>query len=398
MRYRLRARGSSGAISPAPTHDFRVRKPHSPAGLSRLDRYLLRETLVPFAFSVAFAVLAVFLFQAQRLIGAAVGLGLTIGDALVIFGAALPPFLVLAIPMAYLLSVMVGLGRLSADRELIALRAAGASPLRIARAPVIAGLAVSFLAVPIAHLGEPYGMRLLYQQLVGVGLRNISGAIQPGVFNEELAGIALYAAGRAPDGRLTDVLLFDERDPEQPILIVAARGSLEPQDARSLVFSLENGEIHLGQGEDRDRYERVRFERAHLGIDAGKEMWQRTKLVSDISQMTSAEMVKEAERRGPGDRYGRRVKKAYWRRWSLPLMAFVFGILAAAITLGTKSEARARGAVLALLGLVGYYVLLRIGDWLVVQYPGTPALAAWGPNLITLLFAAIALARSGRPR
>src|SRR5438105_1732409 len=101
-------------------------------GISRIDRYLFREIVLPLAISAALVVLAVFLFQARRLATAALGLGLTLEDAVVIFLSALPPFLMLAIPIAYLLSVLVGLGRLSADLEITALKAAGASPMRIA--------------------------------------------------------------------------------------------------------------------------------------------------------------------------------------------------------------------------------------------------------------------------
>lgn len=364
--------------------------------MGRADRYLLRETLVPFFWSITFAVLAVFLFQAQRLIGAAVGLGLTAADALLIFAAALPPFLVLAVPMAFLLSVMVGMGRLAADRELIALAASGATPLRIARTPLILGAIVSVLSLPIAHFGEPYGLQLLYQRLVDVGLRNIAGAIQPGTFNEDFTGLAVFASRRDAQNRLEDLLLFDERDRAQPILIAAARGELAPKDERSLVLSLESGEIHLGRGSTIDRYERIAFDRASLGIDAGKEMWERTKPVSDISKMTSSEMLVEASKRD--DRYGRRVEKAYWRRWSLPMMAFVFAVLGAAIVFAGRTDAKAKNAVLALLSLIAYHLLLRLGDWLVVQYSGTAFAAAWGPNLIALFAGFFALSRAGRPK
>ena len=53
----------------------------SPGGSAKLDRYLLREILLPLAISVALVVLAVFLFQARRLATAALGLGLGLEDA-----------------------------------------------------------------------------------------------------------------------------------------------------------------------------------------------------------------------------------------------------------------------------------------------------------------------------
>ena len=190
--------------------------------MARIDRYLFREIAGPFALSVLVVVLLVFLFQARRLATAALGLGLTLEDAGLIFISALPPFLVLAIPIAYLLSVLVGLGRLSQDLERVALSAAGAGPFRIARVPILLGLVVSLGSLPIALYGEPYGLQLLHARLVDVGLRNLAGAIRPGVFNEEFRGTALYA--RETDGEtLRDVLLFDERSGDRPVLILARR-------------------------------------------------------------------------------------------------------------------------------------------------------------------------------
>src|SRR5689334_21964799 len=108
----------------------------SPAQLARIDRYLLREIALPFLISIALVVVAMFLLQARRLAAAALGMGLSIEDAGIIFASALPPFLIQAVPVAYLLSVLVGLGRMASDLELTALRSTGASPFRIARMPL----------------------------------------------------------------------------------------------------------------------------------------------------------------------------------------------------------------------------------------------------------------------
>lgn len=372
--------------------------------MTRLDRYLLREILVPFLFSLAFVVLIVFLFQVRRLAQAAVGIACTAADALLIFLSALPPFLVLAVPIGYLLSVMIGLSRLTADREITAMRGAGLGPFRIARVPLVLGALVSAACFPIAYWGEPHGLRLLYDRLVDVGLRNISSAIQPGVFNETFAGVALYAGGRGEGGDLQDVLLFDEREASQPIIVVASRGELRPEGKSSIVVGLEDGEMHLGDAAGTRpgggaRYDRVRFERARLGIDTQNELGSRTRFVSGINRLTSEEMLEQVARAGPHDRYGRRVDKTYWRRFAFPAMAFVFGAVAVAIALSSGGFAsRVPKALIALLAIVGYYVLTRVGDYAVVQWPHTPLAAAFGPNLLVLGLAIAAIARSARPR
>ena len=253
--------------------------------MARLDRYILRQVLLPFLTAVLVVVLLVFLFQARRLASAALGLGLTLEDAVVIFGAALPPFLVMAVPIAYLMAVLVGLGRLAQDLEVVALLAAGASPLRIARTPLLVGVVVSLLGLPLAHWAEPRGLQALQRRLVDVGLRNLTGAVRPGTFNEDFSGSAVYARARDEAGNLSDVLVFDERDKSRPALVTAARGRFQVS-RQGVEFELSQGELHLLQGADADdRYDRLRFGELRMGLDAQDELDKKTRFVSAISML-----------------------------------------------------------------------------------------------------------------
>jgi lipopolysaccharide export system permease protein len=367
--------------------------------VARLDRYILRQVLLPFLTAVLVVVLLVFLFQARRLASAALGLGLTLEDAAVIFGAALPPFLVLAVPIAYLLSVLVGLGRLAQDLEVVALLAAGASPLRIARTPLLLGVLVSLLGLPLAHWAEPRGLQALQRRLVDVGLRNLTGAVRPGTFNEDFSGNAVYARARDAAGDLFDVLLFDERDRARPVLVTAARGRFEV--ARGGVeFELSQGELHMAQGPTArdDQYDRLGFEGLRIGLDAQDELEKKTRFVSAISMLDSPEMLRMAHQLGEHTAVGRRYEKTYWRRFAIPLMAFVFALLGAATALSGGPRSRARSAILGLLAVLAYYLLSRVGDLLVVKYPGTPFWASFGPVLLMAVFGAVALTRAGARR
>lgn len=361
--------------------------------MTRLDRYILRQIVVPFGLSVGIVVVMVFLLQARRLATAALGLGLTLEDGLVIFLSALPPFLVLAVPIAYLLSVLVGLGRLSQDLELVALRAAGASAFRIARVPLLLGVVVTGIGLPLAHFAEPYGLQALQRRLVDVGLRNLAQAVRPGTFNEDFTGSAVYARARGPDGSLQDVLLFDERDPEHPVLVTAARGDLEVADRRVQV-ELSGGEMHLGGPQAGLRYDRLRFASLGMQLDARDRINDKTRFVSSISMLDSPEIMRVARELGPEDPRGRRFEKTFWRRFAVPLMGLVFGVLGAAIALSGSPRARARAAILGLLCVLGYYILSRIGDLLVVEYPGTPLYGAFGPVLVMLIVGVFGLSRA----
>src|SRR6187455_3466315 len=96
-----------------------------------LDRYLIRESVGPFflALGLFTFVLAVrpMLDQAQSLLSKGVPVP-TVGFLLLTL---LPQALGLTLPMAFLAGLLMAFGRLSGDRETVALLACGVNPLRM---------------------------------------------------------------------------------------------------------------------------------------------------------------------------------------------------------------------------------------------------------------------------
>src|SRR5215831_14250161 len=120
--------------------------------LKILDRYLIREILLPFflALLVLTFILEIppILQQGEKLIAKGVAWGIVIRILLTL----LPQALGVTIPIALLLGILIGLGRLSADREVVAFQACGVSLMRMLRP--IALLAVLAFAGTLYDLIE----------------------------------------------------------------------------------------------------------------------------------------------------------------------------------------------------------------------------------------------------
>ena len=181
------------------------------------------------------------------------------------------------------------------------------------------------------------------------------------------------------------------------MLVTARRGELEVADERVRV-GLAEGELHLGGPQEGLRYDRLRFETMSMQLDARRQLTEKTRFVSELSMLESHRILAIAKELGPNDAKGRRFEKTFWRRFAVPLMGLVFGVLGAAIALSGSPRSRARAAILGLLCVLGYYILSRIADLAVVKYPGTPLIGAFGPVLILLLVGLIGLARAGGRR
>ena len=104
-------------------------------GMKILSRYVFREILTSSFLATALATFVIFLQGIGKLFELLVHSAK--GPAVLeLFALALPPILLLSMPFGVLVGILVGLGRLSSDNEMIAMRSAGVST-RIVVAPVL---------------------------------------------------------------------------------------------------------------------------------------------------------------------------------------------------------------------------------------------------------------------
>src|ERR1700730_4281585 len=114
-------------------------------GFAIIDRYVAREVLAPFAVDVGLLTFALVTGKLLKLMDMVVNHGVSLGEVCGIIGYIMPAFLELTFPMAVLLGVLMGFGRMSSDQELIAARACGMSLYRLAM-PVL-GFAIVVWAI-----------------------------------------------------------------------------------------------------------------------------------------------------------------------------------------------------------------------------------------------------------
>src|SRR4051794_27550074 len=104
--------------------------------MRRLDRYIFREVLVPTLIGVVALSFVWFSRQIGGLLETFIRQAATAREVLDISAAILPNVLTITIPMAILVGILTGFGRMSSDNEAIALRSVGVPMRRVVR-PVL---------------------------------------------------------------------------------------------------------------------------------------------------------------------------------------------------------------------------------------------------------------------
>ncbi len=120
-----------------------------------LDRYLLSELSGPFIFGLSAFTL---IFAATQIISIGRAISEThapLWAGVEAFLWALPPIMVLAIPMAMLLGTLLAVQRLSGESEITAMKAAGITFLRIVAPLLAAGVAASLITLALQERVVP---------------------------------------------------------------------------------------------------------------------------------------------------------------------------------------------------------------------------------------------------
>jgi lipopolysaccharide export system permease protein len=355
----------------------------------RIHRYLLKETAFPMLLGLVVFTFVLLLGRLLKLVELVINKGIPLLDMAQLFISILPTFLVLTIPLAFLLGVMLGFGRLSADGEILALKSSGISLYQMARPILLLSLPACLLTAVMTLYLRPACETFFRQQLFDIAASHASVGLQPQVFNDEFDNLVLYA-NRIDDrsGTMRQVFISDERDSSAPAIIIADKGLLVSDSRnRKLLLRLEQGTMHRqpqdnGKNTDEGTYQVLHFTSYDVNLDleqqatAGQQRRRKNKEL-DLTELQMAIDTAPAENRQD-------LLAELHTRLVLPAAPLLFALLG--VPLGIQPHRSGRGGNFALaLGIfLCYYLLLSFADTLVAD-AGWPAVTLWLPNLCFLL-------------
>lgn len=332
--------------------------------MSLLDRLVLREVLVPLGVGILAILQLLVILQLLQLNEVVFGSAVRLRDLGRLTLALLPHFLVVAVPLAFMLGVQLGVGRLAADRELLAMSAAGFHPLRLFRVPMALACGLAVAVIALTRWAEPWGLLELNRVLNAVIKRNLQSGMTPGVFNDGLPRFMVFVGGQDPGpagGTWRGVLIEDDVGDGAPLLALAAEGRVEDAGGDALVLRLGSGEIHRSE----QRGETVaRFEQGSFLVGVQENLARKNRFFNSEVQLPDAvlrERIAEREKKGgPDDReVAARLRLEIVRRWAVPFACLAFAILG--VPLATGARGGKSWAYLVTLGaFVAFYALSRV--------------------------------------
>ena len=210
-----------------------------------LDRYVVREIALPFFMGLAALTflleLPPILVQGEELIARGVEWSIVARVLLTL----LPQALSLTIPMAVLLGILVGFGRLSADRELVAIQSCGVSLGRLLR-PILLVAALATAATAYETIVALPNANQTFREIVFVTMATrVENNVKPRVFFEDFPGKVIYVREVPLGGGWRDIFLADTSRPTETTVYFAREGRIRLDRVQRLVqLELQDGTSH----------------------------------------------------------------------------------------------------------------------------------------------------------
>ena len=355
-----------------------------------LSIYVISEILPPFLFGLLAFTFILFTARILKLVELVVTRGVPFLQIGKLFVLILPTFLEMAVPMALLLGILFGLGRLSSDQEIAALRASGISPVQILLPIGMVALLTSLLTLLITTVVRPVANLTLNKELYDIAKGYAVTALREKVFNSDFPDVLIYVEEVVPPGNTSQgELIVDRRNPERENIIFGKVALfLSDEESRSLNFKLFDGIIHERE-KNKSSFSQTHFNVYNIKLDLEeafgliRKKERRPKEMS-LQQLGRTIRLKEAK----GIKPTPEIMELH-QRFSFAFAPLVFSLLGVSLAMmPTPSRTgRSWGLASCFFWLLVYYGLLSVGKALGEREIIPAVVALWLPNLVLGLIA-----------
>ena len=358
--------------------------------LRTIDRYVIREIFPPLLLSLLIFTFLLVLPPVMDELETLVSKGVSWPVAGRMLLTLVPQALGLTIPMSLLVGLLIGLGRLSADREFMALLACGVSPYRLLRPVLVIAVVAAGATLYVMIEAIPDANQRFRELSYDVISKRVENDVHPQVFFDDFPGWVLYARDVPTGGGYwKDVLVADTRTPDGTVIYLARRGRLILDRAEQRVtLQLEDGNryatVRSPKPDVPAQIETFRFPNEVIVSLDPKTIFPRMELQRGQNEMTIAELERQAADKVRNGISPHPEITAIQQKFSFPAACLVFAVIGLALGLTVAREGKLSGFVVGIGVIFVYYVLMYLADALTKGHYVEPHLSRWVPNLVLL--------------
>ena len=344
--------------------------------MNEVTRYITRQLFWSTAIVSLVMTGLLWLVVSLKAVESIINRGLSLKLFIILTSLQLPNFLVQVVPIAFFIAVLFVYSRLNSDSEITVLRAAGMSPLALAKPVMMLGIFFTLLGYTLTLWATPISYQKFRELQWDIRYSISRVLLKEGVFNSISDKITVYIRKRSGESELAGLLVHDSRDKKVSATVIAERGAMvqTPTGPRVLMFDGSRQEVDRNTGKLSILY----FGRYSFDLGGASN---KPKIRFREARERSVEELLNLKRSDVGNPkdYGKFITEAH-QRIAIPINAFGFALIAYLfVMLGGFSR---RGQLARILGASAVFVSLQVLDLSLVN------LTAKNLNLIPAIYCA----------
>ncbi|MBM3270953.1 MAG: LptF/LptG family permease [Candidatus Sericytochromatia bacterium] len=344
-----------------------------------IDRYVMAELFRPFFVGVFGFIILMLSFSLSNFTDIIFSAGAPPGPVMMLLMYTLPSVVVLAFPVSYLFSSLLGIGRMSRDMEITALRSSGISVKRVL-APILAGAALVSLAnfffndfvVPASNRE----IKRIKAELMKESLRPI---IRPNVFFKGTEGRHFYVkAVDTRNGQMSDIFILDQTRPGGLPQVITAKEGKWVSVPNAGIWILSNGAVHKYSDEGFVEHE-IRFAKLHIQFKMENPFLGGDLDPAEMNANQLNSKVADLKKIGASTH---QLEVAFHTKYSVPLATFAAALISAPLGMIFSRLGPYIGVALSVILVFLYYTAMQTFQAMGQAGFLHPILAAWLQNII----------------
>lgn len=348
--------------------------------MTLLDRYITREMLMPFFFGICVFTSIFVSGELLRLASLVVEIGAPVEAVVKVFFLQLPQVIVYTLPMSVLLATLLTLSRLSANNEIISMRAAGRHFARIV-APVwvvaaLVSVAAFWLNEAVVPAANYEAERVMFEEVRGRSLPTQQQHVV--IRGQEGNNVSWILYARVFDGAaqtMNDIVLTRLVD-HRPVETTSARRAVWVDDAWYTEDTVTH--VYFSDG----RVVTLTYPQGRQPMQIRQTPAQIAARTKDPEQMSLTELREHVRILREQGVDVKKLEVNLHQKYALPLASLVFALVAAPLGVQPARSASSVGFGISIILIFIYYVLMSLGTALGQAGTLPPALGGWLQNIV----------------
>lgn len=353
-----------------------------------LRNYVLKEFFGPLFLSLAVLTFVMLLGNLIKITELIINKGADFLSVSKLFFYLIPYLLTYTLPVACLSAVLISLGRLTSDNEIMAIRVSGVNIMHFIIPLLVVGIIFSLVLLVLNDQVIPNTHFASRRALVDIGTKNPTALLEPGVFINAFDKYILFVY-RIEENKLYHIRIYEPQGEDRPArTIVAKKGEFISFPERNLVkLKLEDGTSDEPDPNNPSNYYKLNFKTYFMSLNLAKA--GENKIDKKPKDMTLKELSLEIKKLRNESVDPAPLVAQLHERISLSFSCLIFMLLGCPLALLTRRREKSINFALSFIVVGVYYLLLLGAKALSLQGLTPPQITMWIPDII---FGAIGIA------